>query len=70
MLQKIVCRIAGVSPGMRLHSTAVERVYISTDFFVCLAANCNRYDCVTPQFFVTKNHRSFPPCFAKSLVNN
>ncbi|MDR2171855.1 MAG: hypothetical protein LBP59_17055 [Planctomycetaceae bacterium] len=39
---------------MRLYSTADDRGYISTDFFVCLSANCRRDGCVLSQFFVTK----------------
>ncbi|MDR2171079.1 MAG: hypothetical protein LBP59_13125 [Planctomycetaceae bacterium] len=65
MLQKISNRIAGVSSAfqdrgrlacMRLYSTAVERSYISTNFFVCILANCRRDACVSSQFFVTKNY--------------
>ncbi|MDR2171476.1 MAG: hypothetical protein LBP59_15145 [Planctomycetaceae bacterium] len=40
---------------MRLYSTAVERVYISTDFFICLLTNCRQDACDPFQFFVTKN---------------
>ncbi|MDR2169017.1 MAG: hypothetical protein LBP59_02640 [Planctomycetaceae bacterium] len=43
-----------------MYSTANERVYISTDFFVCLAANCSRDGCDPSRFFVTKN-QSLPP---------
>ncbi|MDR2169900.1 MAG: hypothetical protein LBP59_07155 [Planctomycetaceae bacterium] len=43
-----------------MYSTAVERVYIATDFFVCIAAKCRRDACVHAQFLQQKNCPSCP----------